>query len=161
MPIVAATRRQASRLRMGRDDFPRLARNRSPAGRGRFSHCGEIHRRDRDGGGVCRLGSDRQRRDRLVGEMMRCGQLVFFGLIWLALIDASRAGEISIALPLRAYSRIGKYVPVRITADSSRLHVEGDGIVPLDIDTAGGAIDAVFPVLIVGPVTAITVRDDA
>ena len=74
---------------------------------------------------------------------------------------ACARGEMSVDMPLKGNFRIGRYMPVHVTADAcERMTVEGAGLMPLTINARGTAIDSVFPVLVIGPLTEITLRDD-
>ena len=87
-------------------------------------------------------------------------QIMRFGLA-LMLVFASVARGATIDLPLQGYYRVGRYMPVHVTAEGcQKLRVEGDGVMPLVIEARGNAIDAVFPLLIVSRPMALVVSDD-
>ena len=69
--------------------------------------------------------------------------------------------QTSIALPSRGYYRAGAYMPLQVTAGAcQKLTIGGDGVLPIEIEAKGSAIDAVFPLLIVGSPRELTVTTD-
>jgi hypothetical protein len=95
----------------------------------------------------------------MAGTMTCCS--IRLSLAIVAIIAAGASASISVTLPLQGNYRVGRYMPIHITADAcQRLTIEGDGVMPVTIDARGQAVDAVFPLLIVATPGAIIASDD-
>lgn len=64
---------------------------------------------------------------------------------------AQQRSPVELSFPLGEHHRVGRYVPVRVilktSGPSDPLRVEATGAIPIEIAPAGGAVDAVVPLL--------------
>ncbi|HEV2294402.1 MAG TPA: hypothetical protein VGR35_11130 [Tepidisphaeraceae bacterium] len=79
----------------------------------------------------------------------------------LLLTAAIGRGDVRASLPLHGYSRPGHFIPVRLegTTNSTQIEITGHGVTPTRLAVSAGRVNVVVPVLTVGSVDGMVVRE--